>query len=559
MRVVARQRVNELVSDSLLLERARRQISALRRRLVEAEAAATIASPPAPCPRPLTLKKVEPPPASAKTPPLAAETKAVALTSPETQGGSSSGGDNSNGSCTVRCDEITRSGGGRRCEKYSSLVAIPREARSREHLAGERLIGNNSMGASEASDVRTTEASSRRRCATTQAPEDVLKSEAKSPTQRPHHAGQGFLDGDVNNGRPRPLPSPSLSEMREGKREGVVKIKALLNARRGRDIVVRGRIATAIAAANAAAAAAAAVASAISAAGGGRSRHASANRHAARTINSTSAQNGVPTGPARSQFFMPRDDSRTTKATRKPAFRPPFSSTSVRPPPPARGAKGFAAVASTIGVTAAGKRRADERSVATQALIERFSTREEELLRELETWKARCKSLEKTEEAPPRIIVGGCAGASHCGGGIGEKTVREKPIGLETAPTATRAMPPVPGPAKPQSPLQAISRASPAAIRMSEQETPGSSQASADPHRLTRSGVGTGSAPNSLVPEQGCHVDPRRRACIEVHAYSMRSRNLSRTPTSTAVGGIEGEFLKRYCGLCIQQCRRWRQ
>eukprot|EP00903_Cladosiphon_okamuranus_P014600 g13539.t1 len=117
MRVVAKQRVNEVVTDSLLLERARRQISALRRRLVEAEAAAAIASSPAPPHHLLPSEKAETPPPCAKTrpalpSPLPAETETGAPAPPKTSGGPFSGSDD-NGPSGVR-NETARSGGGRR-------------------------------------------------------------------------------------------------------------------------------------------------------------------------------------------------------------------------------------------------------------------------------------------------------------------------------------------------------------------------------------------------------------------------------------------------------------
>lgn len=572
MRVVARQRVNEIVSDSLLLERARRQIFTLRRRLAEAEAAATITvPPPTPCYSLLPLKKAEPPPASASPPSLppllAAETKAEVSAAPDTRSVSSNGNINS-GSSTAVENETARSGRERRREKYASLVAIPRGARPQEQPAGETLVGNDinsNTGAPEGADVlAAVEARSRRRRADTatsaiassetdqqipaptdenrsrkqrptqaQAPALALEGEAKGPPQRLLRAGKGLRDGDVNNGQPRPPSSSPPSGERGVKREGeVVKTKTHLNARRGRDIVVWGKIAATVAAANAAAAAATAVASAISTARGGCSRRASANKRVAQTIASASAvRHGSSRATARSHFRKSRDSSRTTRPARKPpAFRFSYTSVSGTPALPARGAD-IPAAASTIGATAKGAWHADdERSVATQALIERFSTREEELIGELEAWKAKCKSLEK-KDAPPRSIADGRALASHLGVEIGEEKLPETPTWFEAAPTAAmRATPPVPALAQPRRPLQAISGASPA-IRMPEGETPDASESSAGSHRLARNGVGTVSVPSSLVPKLDREVDPRRCASSEVYMH-MRSRILSCTRAS---------------------------
>lgn len=538
MRVVARQRVNEVVTDSLLLERARRQISALRRRLVEAEAAAAIAPSLAPPHHPLPSEKANRPPASAKTPvlplPFPAETKAVVSAAPETSGASFDGSDD-NGSIAVGRDETARFGGGRWCEKDASFSAVPRGSETEEHPAGEKLNGSsNNRGGSEGATKSQVEASSLRRCANTgvQPRGLVLKAEAKSPPQqRPLQADEGTPDRDVNNGHLRPLASSSLSGGREGRKEEGVKTQTLLNARRGRDIVVRSKIATAVAAANAAAAAATAVASAISAAGGGRGRLALANKHATPAASyPADMRHGSSRTPVRSRLRKPEEVLRTTRV-RRPAFRSSCFSASGRPAPPARRAYSpTVAVAPTIGVAEARGRHIDETSVATQALIERFSSREEELLLELEAWKARCKSLEK-KEALPRSIGGGCALAGKNGGGAGERSVGEmptrlgvgenktvKPTRLDAAPTATRAVPSDPAPAKLQRPLQATPEASPA-IGISEEETPDATQASADTHRLARGGVGTMSVPKTFVPEKGRNVDSPRRASIEVCMY----------------------------------------
>lgn len=520
MRVVARQRVNEVLSDSLLLERARRQISALRRRLVEAEAAAAIASSPAPSDPPLALTTVDQPRAPAQghhpRPPLAAETKAVVPVTPDTRDvPSDEHGDD--GSNTVECDEAVRCGGRQRCDRHAFLVGIPRGARPPEQLPGGELVGNgtnNHTRASGGADVLTLEASARRRCANTaaNAPVLIMKSEARGSA--PLHADERRLDG---NGQPTPPPpSSSLSGGIDGRIEGEVKAKTLLNARRGRDIVVRGKIATAVAAANAAAAAAAAVASAISATGGGRIRHAPASQHATPTVTSTGMRHGSSRESAVSQLCKPKDGSRGTSAARKPALRSSCSTKPGRREPPTRAARSPGGASTNGGRGAAGKGDADERHVATKALIERFSTREDELLRELEAWKARCKSLEKKEAPPPRSVAGGCAGDDHRSGEISQIGIRENSARLQASLSATRAIPPAATPAQPHRLLQAFSRTSSAnaAVRLSGQQAPNASQTSADPHRSAC--CNAVSVPNRIVPEKDRNVDPRRRASVEV-------------------------------------------
>ena len=559
MRVVARHRVNEVVSDSLLLERARRQISALRRRLVEAEAAAATASSPAPppsCDR-LPSDKAEPPPVSAEKPgqsprpnPLPAETKAVVLAAaPDTRSAcSSAAGRNGGGAYSVGvCGETARSGDGRRYMKYASVVAAPREGKPREQAPGEILAGHGSnTAASERVDASAAEASSSsssgKRCAgaANQAPAVAAsKSEATGRSRLPLHADERAHGGGADTGQPRrPLSSPSSSLSAGGEKTiegGGVKIRTLLNARRGRDIVVRGKIATAVAAANAAAAAASAVAAAISAAGGGRSRHPFALKHATRTAPSVAVQRGSPRGAARPQLRKSGDAARAAKAARKPAFRSSSSSSSSfsslssgtpgRPAQPARGASNLAS-ASPAGAAEAGGGHANETGIATQALIERFSTREEELLREVEAWKARCKSLEEKEAPQLRSVDGGGrALASQCGVGVGERRGGEKPTSrVEAAPTATLAVPPGPADAKPQRPLYVIFKASPS-MALPEEGALDVNHASASSHRIARGGFGTVSVPNAVVPEQGRSVDPPRRgASVEV---CMRSRSIS--------------------------------
>ena len=571
MRVVARQRVNEVVSDSLLLERARRQISALRRRLVEAEAAAAIASSPAPssCP-PVPSQKAEAPPASAQTPPApppllpAAETKTAAVSvTPETSNASCGGSGNIGPGAAVGPDETAaRSGGGRLREEHASLVSVPREARREKQEGGDKPVGNGggTMMSEGAGTSTAVEASSRKSGADATNPRPELltasQGETNAPPRQSLRAEEGTLNRDVNGGHPKPLPlsssslpsSSSCPGEREGRRDGGVKIRTLLNARRGRDIVVRGKIATAVAAANAAAAAATAVASAIAATGGGRGRHAfAASKHATTTsggggggggaagagagAGAAAVRHGSATGAAvRSQLRQPGEALRATRARKAAAFRSSSSrSASGRPALPlARGANSPAAASATRVAAAAG-RSADETSVATQALIERFSSREEELLRELEAWKDRCKSLEE-REAPARSGGSGRALARRGGGGTrGERLVGGKPPRLEVAAlTATRAAPSetAPAPAKPQRPLQTTSKASPATDACEEERT-GASQASPDARRSARRGVATAvSPPKQFGPEQGRKVDPPKRAStsIEVSTHLVHQR-----------------------------------
>jgi len=147
MRVVARQRVNEIVSETVLLERARREISALRRRLAQVETGT--ASTPSPPPRRRhspPLQTVEPLQAFLETPAPPpgldpATMKAIPISLEKR--GSSDGGSDSDGHLRRRGaggEEAAGSGGGGRHQKYRTLLAVPRDARPPERrLPGKRL------------------------------------------------------------------------------------------------------------------------------------------------------------------------------------------------------------------------------------------------------------------------------------------------------------------------------------------------------------------------------------------------------------------------------------
>ncbi|CAM9532358.1 unnamed protein product, partial [Ectocarpus sp. 12 AP-2014] len=491
MRVVSRQRVNEVVSDALLLERARRQIATLRRRLAEVETAAAVAScSPAPSrphngpeegkPLPEVWGTVRPSPEVVETP----------RCPPPCPGGDGENQDNDG--CADRHtgndDDAVRENDGKpdhRREPTPPAVqktvakqalspglagqmvdlargrAVVARAENGDRFSAPGRGGSNAarpepqrLGGAYVSDGGDR----RRRNSAVNAVSSVLKMEAvgryeperetlddeirkrdghvgldpsgpliessASPSRRQLSRSEvSLLRGKrvqaapvvVTESRSRqwrsgfaPVSTTAASdEITSDSREGhQAKTKALLNARRGRDLVVRGRIATAAAAAAATATAAAAVAEAVAASARNRSKHL---RHGKPRDGRVEASQALPKETERRKApHRHVDGSCLTKVDDKPAVscspRSPVSSGGL-----ARINRKRSCAVSTVAGTAAGggaRRHVDDKRLATAALIERFSCREDELLRELETWKARCKSLETSTETAGTSRVG---------------------------------------------------------------------------------------------------------------------------------------------------------
>ncbi|CAM9309226.1 unnamed protein product, partial [Ectocarpus sp. 8 AP-2014] len=491
MRVVSRQRVNEVVSDALLLERARRQIATLRRRLAEAETAVAVASyspaPFHPHNGPEEGKQLPELWGMARPSPGVVETPRCP---PPCPGGDGENQDNDG--CVDRNtgndDDAVRENDGKpdhrreptppavqktvATQALSSGLAgqMVELARGRAVVAGAEngdrfsAPGRGGSDAARPEPQRVGDAyvsdggDRRRRNSAVNTVSSVLKKEAvgRSEPERETLGDEsrkregyialgpsGSLTGSSLSPPQRQLSRSEVSllrgkrvqaapvvatesrsrrrrsgfapvsttaandEITSENREGYqAKTKALLNARRGRDLVVRGRIATAAAAAAATATAAAAVAEAVAASARNRSKHL---RHGKSPDGRVEASQALPKGTERRKAPHGHvDGSCLTKADDKPAVscspRSPVSSGGL-----ARVNKKRSCTVSTAAGTTAGgggRRHADDKRLATAALIERFSCREDELLRELETWKARCKSLETSTETAGTIRAG---------------------------------------------------------------------------------------------------------------------------------------------------------
>jgi len=225
-----------------------------------------------------------------------------------------------------------------------------------------------------------------------------------------------------------------------------------------------------------AAAAASAIVAAIGAAGGSRSKRVVASNKPAPVVPATAAVERKPRAAIKSGARKPQD--------------------------------GLGAPSSPAAAKVAGRpRRAEEAGLATAALIERFSTREDELLRELEAWKARCKSFEKTEGSggSSRSIGNAvCAGNRRRGGGISES-------GLRAAPAAARPTAPLapPSPASQQTRPQHCAEACPTED-IAPKAAPGAS-------RFARGGVEAMPAVHDLTQDRERNSTcPRRGVSAEV-------------------------------------------
>ncbi|CAM9456476.1 unnamed protein product, partial [Ectocarpus fasciculatus] len=484
MRVVSRQRVNEVVSDALLLERARRQIATLRRRLAEAETAAAVASYSPACShppngpqegkrqQPAVCGMVKPSPGVPETPPCPPPCPGGDGEGQDDDGcvdsiiGTDGDADREYDGKTDREHEPTPPAVQRTVAKQDLSSGLTEQtvdlARGGVVVARDENGGQIPAPGRDGSDVARPEpprvdgaygndggdrrrrklvvdiASSvviieavRRPTSEREAlndesrrpdrplalgPSELLTGSSLSPPQTQLSRSEGSLLGgkpakvapvvasESHSRRRRTELSPvsttaANDEIESNDREGYqAKPKALLNARRGRDLVVRGRIATAAAAAAATATAAAAVAEAVAASARNRSRHL---LHGKPKDERVEVSQALSKGTERRKApHRNVGGSCLAKADDKPAV--PFSP---RSPASSGGLarvnkKRSCAVSTVAGTTATGggRRQADDKRLATAALIERFSCREDELLRELETWKARCKSLETSTE-----------------------------------------------------------------------------------------------------------------------------------------------------------------
>lgn len=475
--------MNEVVSDALLLERARRQIATLRRRLAEAETAATVASyspaPSHPHNGPEGGKQLPPEMwGMARPSPGVVETPRCP---PPCPGGD--GHNQDNDGCAERHtgtdDDAVRENDGKPDHRREPTPPAVHKTVAKQALSSglaEQMVdlargravvarvengGRFSAPGRGGSDAARPEpqrvggayvsdgGDRRRKNSAVNAVWSVLKMEAvrRSEPERETLGDESRKrDGHIALGPSGPLTGSSLSpsqrqlprsevsllrgkcvqaapvvateshsrrrrsgfapvsttaanEKTSDDREGhQAKTKALLNARRGRDLVVRGRIAISAAAAAATATAAAAVAEAVAASARNRSKHL---RHGKSPDGRVAASQALPKGTERRKApHRHVDGSCLTKADDKPAVscypRSPVSSGGL-----ARVDKKRSCAVSTVAGTTAGgggRRHVDDKRLATAALIERFSCREDELLRELETWKARCKSLETSTE-----------------------------------------------------------------------------------------------------------------------------------------------------------------
>ncbi|CAM9193197.1 unnamed protein product, partial [Hapterophycus canaliculatus] len=474
MRVVARQRVNEVVSDALLLERARRQIVALRRQLAEAEMAAAASSSPTVLSNPLPLESM---PQDLQhrehqkhkedrhqhqqdlyQQPAHGQSEIETIPSPH-----SPDADNTREKQTSVLTAQRKGPGGVGRREAPSCGGSPHE-KGRELANSERgdddarpgspshlSLTKNGAGAGQApretiARIAAISASMSRKTTRQARPkaspvgEESRHGRIMSPSRRSEQApaapsqlpmpqGHSGRASSLPRGRQLGMPvSMAAAESRKrrtgnlvvgtvaatagaGNAKDAVKkagrrreaeIMDLLNSRRGRDLVLRGRMATIAAAASAAATAATAVASAIAAARGGRGRRTPPEKRLARR--------GAASGLARddrlaSSYSLRRpirssvvhETEMSCVRTKANTSTAPSVSPAIGPAWNQRGGILFSAADSKAVVSSVGGRLCDENRLATEALIERFSYREDELLRELETWKARCEGLEKPE------------------------------------------------------------------------------------------------------------------------------------------------------------------
>ncbi|CAN0156592.1 unnamed protein product [Ectocarpus sp. 6 AP-2014] len=433
MRVVSRQRVNEVVSDALLLERARREIATLRRRLAEAETAAAVAfyspAPSHPHNGPEEGKQLPELWGMARPSPGVVETPRCP---PPCPGGDGENHDN-DGCADGTDDDAVRKYDGKPDHRHeptppavqktvakqaisSGLAAqMVDVAHGRDVVARDENGGRVSAPGRDGSDAARPEpqrvggayvsdgGDQRRKTSAVNSVSSVLKMETvtrSEPKRETLDDESRQRDGHIALGPSGPLTESSLStsqrrlsrseaSLLRGKRvqaapvaateshsrrrrsgftpvsttaanektsddlEGhQAKTKALLNARRGRDLVVRGRIATAAAAAAATATAAAAVAEAVAASARNRSKHL---RHGKSPDGRVEASQALPKGTERRKAPHSHvDGSFLTKADDKSAI-----SCSLRCPVSSGGLamvnkKRSCAVSTVAGTTAGG-------------------------------------------------------------------------------------------------------------------------------------------------------------------------------------------------------------
>lgn len=589
MRVVARQRVNEVVSDAVLLERALRQISALRRRLVEVEAAAAVSSSPPAQLRPSFLKtkqrEMYRQSEMIKTSPVMKSPSPLLPPPPPTEGKSETTGELSSppeepsshlddGSKSLPLTLGETPGPGRPREQAPLRAAVPRELRQPGRLVGEERVGDTNRRESFAQkplvDARPSQrknfvqvvSGSRSQCETTVTREPVSVSggerlrqsgprplgEEEGDEQEEENGAEALFDAGSDFCQRRSLSLSLLmggSEAVEStplersieKQEGNQRFRRLQDARRGRDIVDRGQIATVMAAANAAAAAAKTITAAIATAGLSHSSCIPTNKQKRKELASSAGRCEHSRGSARPLVRKPGIDSRTTKAGCRSGSHTTFS-TFNRPALAAGDVKRSSV--STVATKVERRGGVSEKDLATKALIERFSCRERELLRELETWKSKCSSLAKAND-PARhsgASTGGDVGASLSDGDGGSATrdtflhrgrrgrtphpnsVSQSITPDDVASTETWEAASVASQTKVQRKVQATTASGPVTKR-GRVKIPDASQAHVEPSRDdTRHSVGgdvrSVSVSRGLVPDQDSNVDTQRLANLEV-------------------------------------------
>lgn len=407
-----------------------------------------------------------PPPLALPTTEGKSKTKgATSIPSEQPDSDLDGGGGDSNSTNDIALGLGETIGSRRPREKVSLLAAVPREVRQYERLPCEGRVDTNNRRGSVASqepvmEVRSSQgkpsvqvvSSSRRRRDTSTIPGPISVTRRERTTQRQfdeeeeedceeedggdvgeeeddEEAEEAVFDGQPGSGHRKPS---SLSSSRAGS-EGVEpaalergaanqerdqSFRRLQDARRGRDMVARSKMATAVAAANAAAAAAKSITAAIAAVG---FSHTSSTSHMPtneqrRGVAATAGRHALSRASATPVVRKPAgNSSRTTKAGHRrgihtssfPSFRRQASTA-------ARGSK-ISSISTTAAMVEGGGGGAGEKGLATEALIERFSCRERELLRELETWKSKCQSLSIANDSA--IQNGASTGGGACASG----------------------------------------------------------------------------------------------------------------------------------------------
>lgn len=314
MRVVARQHVNEVATDALLLQRARQQISFLRRRLREIEIAAPKKTPL------LAMKPSYPPPEPSRV--KAPATRRTAQ-----------------GSVSNNFDVVPAVGNGSIYRAWSDAVLVASDGHQTDEASLNSAAQRRLLSARERHNTRASSEDSQERMESRRRNAAVVESSSR----RQH------------------LIDPARPDVNKSAKQ---KVKAG-NARRNQNLAMGTAPTTA-----------------------GGTRRAS-NEVAAATRADSKEWTSLPL--VLSEANLPR--------------------------------RGKRAVAGDQG----------ERGIATAALIERFSCREGELLREVETWKTKCEELEGT-------LTDDGGGGDACGGvgavvQSGEHARNDDEAGFKTTPS----------------------------------------------------------------------------------------------------------------------------